>query len=98
MEDYYYLWKTLLFSSVLLILYSVLKLVHSIWWGPICLEKYFRQQGIRGTSYKPLHGDREDIKRSSTEAWSKPMTLNHRIAPRVIPFFYYMVQTYGKQQ
>ena len=35
-------------------------------------------------------------KKYTKEAWSKPMTLEHRIAPRVTPLFHDMVQKYGK--
>ncbi|KAL5559531.1 hypothetical protein UlMin_035742 [Ulmus minor] len=88
--------KTLLLSWVVLIVYYVLKVVYFIWWKPIYLEKLLRQRGIKGTSYKFLHGDMEEVKRSSMEALSKPMSFNHIIEPRVLPFFYDMVQKYGK--
>ncbi|PON41243.1 Cytochrome P450, E-class, group I [Trema orientale] len=92
-----YLFQTSVASSVLfLILYFVVKVIHNIWWKPIHLEKLLRQQGIKGTPYKLLRGDMEEIRRSTMEAWSKPMSLNHHIVPRVLPFFYDMVQKYGK--
>ncbi|XP_059454567.1 cytochrome P450 CYP72A616-like [Corylus avellana] len=95
MEDYN-IFKNLAISSALLILCAVIRVVYTIWWRPKSLEKQLRQQGIKGTSYKLLHGDMKEIKKSTIQALSKPMTLNHRIAPRVLPFFHEMVQKYGK--
>lgn len=94
MEDYN-IFKNLAISSALLILCAVIRVVYTIWWRPKSLEKQLRQQGIKGTSYKILHGDMKEIKKSTIQALSKPMTLNHRIAPRVLPFFHEMVQKYG---
>ncbi|ONI33087.1 hypothetical protein PRUPE_1G404900 [Prunus persica] len=88
--------KTLTFSLVSLILYSVGRVVQVYWLRPKSLEKQLRQQGIRGRSYKLFQDDMKEIKMSSEEAWSKPMSLKHQIAPRVFPFFDQMVQNYGK--
>nr|UNP59808.1 schizocycline synthase [Camptotheca acuminata] len=89
------IFKALVFSCVFLILYCVKRVVYTIWWRPRSLEKHLKLQGIRGTSYKLLYGDMKEIKRFTKEAWSKPMSLNHRIVPRVFPFFHEMVQKYG---
>ncbi|XP_059455349.1 cytochrome P450 CYP72A616-like [Corylus avellana] len=94
MEDY--IFKLVAISSALLLLYPVIRVVHVIWWRPKRLEKQLRQQGIRGTSYKLLHGDIREIKKCTGEAWSKPMTLDHQISPRALPFFHQMLQKYGK--
>jgi hypothetical protein len=94
----YHIFKTLVISSALIVLlYSVIRAVYIIWLRPKSLEKYLRRQGIRGTSYKLLYGDMKEIKKSTMDAWSKPMSLKHQIAPRVSPFFHQMVQKYGKQ-
>ncbi|EXB74885.1 Secologanin synthase [Morus notabilis] len=91
-----YLFEIVVLSSVLLILYAVLRVAYVVWWRPNYLEKVLRRQGIRGTSYKFLRGDMAEIRRSILEAQSKPMSLNHHITPRVFPFFYDMMQKYGK--
>lgn len=96
MEEFFYIFKLLAISSALLILYPVIGVVYVIWWRPKSLEKQLRQQGIRGTSYKLLHGDVKEIQEYNREAWSKPMTtLDHQISPRVSPFFHQLVQKYG---
>ncbi|GMY29058.1 cytochrome P450 72A397-like [Fagus crenata] len=64
--------------------------VYIIWWRPKSLEKYLRRQGIRGTSYKLLYDDMKEIKKSTMDAWSKPMSLKHHIAPRAAPVFHQM--------
>ncbi|XP_062098662.1 cytochrome P450 CYP72A616-like [Humulus lupulus] len=80
-----------------MILYALLKVLYNIWWKPIHLEKLLRHQGIKGTSYKLLRGDLDEIKRSTIEAQSKPMSLNnHEIMPRVFPFFHDLMQKYGR--
>lgn len=92
-----YLFEIVVLSSVLLILYAVLRVAYVVWWRPNYLEKVLRRQGIRGTSYKFLRGDMAEIRRSTLEAQSKPMSLNHHIMPRVFPFFYDVMQKYGTQ-
>ncbi|KAK7306767.1 hypothetical protein VNO77_44723 [Canavalia gladiata] len=94
MEDYTF--KTLIISFTLLVLHVTIKFVYSIWWRPKSMEKVLRLQGIRGTSYKFLKGDMPEMMKSSQEASSKPMSLNHQIVPRVIPFLHQMVEQYGK--
>ncbi|KAK4600445.1 hypothetical protein RGQ29_010192 [Quercus rubra] len=94
MEDH--IFKTLAISSAIIVLYSVIRVVYNIWWKPKSLGKQLRKQGIRGTSYKLLYGDKKEVAECTKEAWSKPMSLNHQIAPRVSPFFYQMVKNYGK--
>ncbi|GMY29050.1 cytochrome P450 72A397-like [Fagus crenata] len=76
----YHIFKTLVISSALIVLlYSVIRAVYIIWWRPKSLEKYLRRQGIRGTSYKLLYGDMKEIKKSTMDAWSKPMSLSIRL-------------------
>ncbi|KAJ4971301.1 hypothetical protein NE237_004400 [Protea cynaroides] len=74
-----------------------MRVVDSIWWRPKRLEKQLKQQGIKGTPYKLLHGDMKEHARSITEAWSKPMSLNHQIPPRILPFVHETVQKYEKK-
>ncbi|KAJ6894277.1 hypothetical protein NC652_028140 [Populus alba x Populus x berolinensis] len=94
MEDF--IFRGFLSSSLLLSLYVVFRVAHTFWLKPKSQEKRLRKQGIRGTSYKLLNGDKKEFARSSKEARSRPIALNQEIAPRVLPFFYKMVQIYGK--
>ncbi|XVE65879.1 hypothetical protein DITRI_Ditri08aG0034800 [Diplodiscus trichospermus] len=88
--------NTFVVSAASLFLYSALRIIYAVRWRPKSLEKYFKQQGIKGTSYKLFHGDTKEIVRSSKEAWSRPINLTHHIVPRVVPFIYQMVESYGK--
>ena len=91
---------TLLISSASLVLYGLMRVVYVVWWRPKSLEKQLRQQGIQGTSFNLLQfhgGDMRKMAKVSKETWSKPMTLNHHIAPYVLPSSHQMVQKYGKQ-
>ncbi|CAN0909010.1 Cytochrome P450 CYP72A616 [Linum grandiflorum] len=81
--------------AAMLLLYSTAKLSYSFWWKPKSLERKLKQQGIKGTSYKPLFGDLKDFITCITESWSKPVSLSHRIAGRVDPFTLSIVQKYG---
>ncbi|XP_027074355.1 cytochrome P450 CYP72A616 [Coffea arabica] len=83
-------------TALLLVSYFFLKVFYSIWWKPKWLERRLKQQGIRGNPYKLLIGDMKDFMKQITEAWSKPMSLSHQIAPRVDPFTLNTAQKYGK--
>ncbi|XP_077227496.1 cytochrome P450 CYP72A616-like [Tasmannia lanceolata] len=85
----------LLISCVLLFLW-ISRLVYSIWWRPMKLERYLKKQGIKGPPYKLLYGNlKENISLVKKES-SKPMNLSHQIVPRVAPFLYETMKNYGK--
>ncbi|KAI4337182.1 hypothetical protein L6164_015629 [Bauhinia variegata] len=90
------IYKTFMISAFFVALHVISKFAHKFWWRPKSMQNLLRQQGIRGTCYKLLSGDMPEMKRCEEEALSKPINLNHRIVPRVIPFFHQMVQKYGK--
>ncbi|KAM6583577.1 hypothetical protein CsatB_010579 [Cannabis sativa] len=82
-------------SSLILLPYGVAKAFYTIWWKPKSLERNFKQQGIKGTLYRPLVGDVKEYVTMITEAWDKPLNLTHQIVPRVDPFTLATVQKYG---
>lgn len=94
----YLIIQSLKITSLLLLSYIFMRVFYSIWWKPKRLERCLKQQGIRGNPYKPLIGDMKDFMKQITEAWSKPMSLSHRIAPRVDPFTHNTIQKHGKLQ
>ncbi|XP_077228239.1 cytochrome P450 CYP72A616-like [Tasmannia lanceolata] len=86
---------SLLITSVLLVSW-ISRLVYSIWWRPMKLERYLKEQGIKGPPYKLLYGNlKENISLVKKES-SKPMNLSHHIVPRVVPFPYETMKRYGK--
>ncbi|KAM2403317.1 hypothetical protein ACFX1X_031089 [Malus domestica] len=72
------------------------RVVNWLWLRPKKLERYLRQQGLAGNSYRFLVGDLKERTMMLKQAYSKPMNLSHDIAPRVLPFEYHSVNTYGK--
>ncbi|XP_027341632.1 cytochrome P450 CYP72A219-like [Abrus precatorius] len=88
--------KTMMFSLLFLVLCITGKLISKFWWGPKSVEKQLRKQGVRGNSYKLFNGDVEVLKKCTAEALSMPISLNHQIVPRVMPFFHQMVENHGK--
>ncbi|KAI9191584.1 hypothetical protein LWI28_010431 [Acer negundo] len=99
MENCTTLITTLLISSASLVFYGLMRVVYVVWWKPKSLERQLRQQGIKGTSFNLLQfrgGDMKKMAKVYKETWSKPMSLNHHIAPYVLPSFHQMVQKYGK--
>ncbi|KAL1291070.1 hypothetical protein AAHE18_20G175000 [Arachis hypogaea] len=93
-EDEYMLLESMAGCFGFLVLYILVKLVHSIWWKPTSTEKLLKKQGIKGTCYKPFKGDIPEMNKCAREAASKPINLNHQIVPRVFPFVHKMVRKY----
>ncbi|KAG8386768.1 hypothetical protein BUALT_Bualt03G0183300 [Buddleja alternifolia] len=66
-----------------------------VWFEPRKVEKWLRQQGFNGNSYRFLIGDYKEIGAIRKEAQSKPISFSHDIAPRVIPFIHQSFEKYG---
>ncbi|KAJ8567965.1 hypothetical protein K7X08_020687 [Anisodus acutangulus] len=67
-----------------------------LWFNPEKLEKYLRQQGLNGNSYRLLCGDLKEGYMMSKEAKSKAMNFSNDIAPRVSHLLHKTFTTYGK--
>ncbi|XP_068338705.1 cytochrome P450 CYP72A219-like [Pyrus communis] len=72
------------------------RLLNWLWLRPKKLERYLRQQGLTGNSYRFYTGDMNEISTMIKQAYSKPVNLSHDIARRVIPFDCQLVNTCGK--
>ncbi|MFS7994150.1 putative secologanin synthase [Helianthus anomalus] len=77
-------------------LYFIWRILNWLWIKPKKIEKFLRDQGIKGTPYRFLYGDLKETVEMMNEAKSKPMSLTHDVAPRVSPFFYKSITTLGK--
>eukprot|EP00262_Sarcandra_glabra_P012796 TRINITY_DN337_c0_g1_i1.p1 TRINITY_DN337_c0_g1~~TRINITY_DN337_c0_g1_i1.p1 ORF type:complete len:514 (-),score=68.13 TRINITY_DN337_c0_g1_i1:166-1707(-) len=90
----------LLFSFLLVsttvILCWILRIFYVIWWKPMTMQRYLRKHGIKGPPYRLLYGNLKENVMMSKEARSKPMSLSHRIVPRVMPFLFETANNYGK--
>ncbi|KAK1258849.1 Secologanin synthase [Acorus gramineus] len=86
----------LLISSALLLFYAT-KITVSIWWRPRCIERQLNQQGIKGNPCRLFFGDMKEELKVLMEAWSRPIGLNHKIVPRVLPYVHQTVEKHGRK-
>ncbi|GJY99004.1 cytochrome P450 CYP72A219-like protein [Tanacetum coccineum] len=82
-------------AIVLVAIYSW-RFLNWVWLKPKKMEKFLRDQGLKGTSYKFLYGDVKDMVKMITEAYKKPINLDDDIVPRVLSFAHSIVTTHGK--
>jgi PHYB activation tagged suppressor 1 len=86
----------LLFSSLCIyLIFTLVKVLHKLWWTPIRIQNFMASQGIRGPSYRFIHGSTKEVLIMKKEAMAKPMTLSHNIFPKVLPQIYTWINTYG---
>ncbi|KAE8710157.1 Malectin/receptor-like protein kinase family protein, putative isoform 1 [Hibiscus syriacus] len=52
------------------------------------MQYQLRKQGIKGPSYKFIHGNNKEILEMRNEALTKPLGLSDDILPRVLPHVY----------
>uniref|UniRef100_M1BGH1 CYP72A56 n=1 Tax=Solanum tuberosum TaxID=4113 RepID=M1BGH1_SOLTU len=84
--------------SVAILLVYTWKVLNWAWFRPKKLEKFLRQQGLCGNSYRLLHGDLKEFSKSIKEAQSKPIdNLSNDIAPRIIPYFIQTISKYDER-
>ncbi|KAF3677337.1 hypothetical protein FXO38_03848 [Capsicum annuum] len=84
-------------ASITITLFVYLwRVLNWIWFRPKKMEKLLRKQGLKGNSYRILHGDLKELSRMIKEAYPKPMNLSDdNIAPRIVPFFLETIKKYG---
>lgn len=66
-----------------------------VWIKPKKIERLFRQQGMKGSSYKFLYGDTKETELMYQKANSKPLGLHDDIVPRLMPNIVDSIQKYG---
>ncbi|PPD99739.1 hypothetical protein GOBAR_DD03211 [Gossypium barbadense] len=87
----------ILSSFVCLCLLLVLfRFLHRFWWTPVYIQYRLGSQGIKGPSYKFIHGNTKEMLKMKNEALSKPLSLLDDIFPRVLPHVYTWMNNYGK--
>ncbi|KAJ0725285.1 putative secologanin synthase [Helianthus annuus] len=77
-------------------LFYTWRVLNWLWFKPKKMEKFLRDQGLKGTPYRFMYGDLKEMEQMMSEAKSKPMNLTHDITPRVAPFFHKSLTTLGK--
>nr|GMD28630.1 cytochrome P450 CYP749A22-like [Ipomoea batatas] len=85
----------IIFISSLLVLAAWL--CEKLWWAPVHIQKLMSSQGIKGPSYRFLHGNTKEISEARRGITSKPMEdyLSHHIFPRILPHIYSWKRLYG---
>ncbi|KAH9723611.1 cytochrome P450 72A15 [Citrus sinensis] len=71
------------------------RVLNWVWLRPKKLEKFLRQQGLKGNSYRLLFGDLKENFIELKEAKARPLSLDDDIAIRVNPFLHKLVNDYG---
>ncbi|OMO72099.1 Cytochrome P450 [Corchorus olitorius] len=80
-----------------LLIALISKFLDKYWFTPLRIQRAMNLQGIKGPSYKFMHGNNKEILKMIMEAQSKPMaTMSHDILPRVHPHIYSWLNLYGK--
>lgn len=69
-----------------------------VWLKPKKLEKWLRQHGFSGNSYRLLHGDIKDRTQLHIQAASQPISISDSHQRRILPYDYHILQTYGTVQ
>ncbi|XAR56399.1 Secologanin synthase [Bertholletia excelsa] len=72
------------------------RVLNWLWLRPKRLERCLREQGLRGNSYRLLHGDTDEHKMMVKLATSGPINLSDDICLRVVPFYHHLIEKFGK--
>ncbi|KAF8389903.1 hypothetical protein HHK36_024421 [Tetracentron sinense] len=88
----------LLFLSTYMCLYLIfglVKFLYKVWWNPIRIRKVMASQGIKGPSYRFIHGSTKEVTNMINDSMSRPMELSHDVFPRLQPHIHSWIKTYG---
>lgn len=87
---------TALCTFLLLLALIFIKIFHKLWWIPTRTQKFMAAQGIRGPSYKLVHGNNKEISNMLMEAMSRPvLNLSHEVLSAVQPHIHSWTKIYG---
>ncbi|XP_024018246.1 cytochrome P450 CYP749A22 [Morus notabilis] len=79
------------------LLLALIKISNKLWWSPTRLQHLMRLRGIKGPSYRFIHGSTKEILTMQKEAMARPMPcLSHDIFPKLQPHIHYWTNLYGK--
>ncbi|KAL8218625.1 hypothetical protein R6Q57_021998 [Mikania cordata] len=73
------------------------KLLNWVWLKPKKLEKWLRNEGYKGNSYKLLMGDMIELATIMKEGKSKPIQVTHDITSYALPFDHHIISKYGEK-
>nr|GEZ05750.1 cytochrome P450 CYP72A219-like [Tanacetum cinerariifolium] len=72
-------------------------LLNWVWLKPKKLEKWLRNEGYNGNSYKLVPGDMKEFAKTVKEARSKPIPITHDITSYALPFDHHIITKYGEK-
>ncbi|KAL6529780.1 hypothetical protein OROGR_015403 [Orobanche gracilis] len=87
------------------ILYSVLlvglialtfKFLNWVWFRPKRLEKFLRNQGLHGNSYRLLLGDMKDLISVTEQEQPKSIQISDHLPPHILPYYHQIITKYGE--
>ncbi|KAI5574114.1 hypothetical protein BDE02_10G125000 [Populus trichocarpa] len=90
---------TIIFLSSCGCLYLLLLFINffnKVWWTPIRIQSALHSQGVKGPSYRFLHGNLKEIINLRKEAMSSPTELCHQSFSRIQPHVYLWSKLHGK--
>ncbi|XP_061973861.1 cytochrome P450 CYP749A22-like [Populus nigra] len=90
---------TIIFLSSCGCLYLLLLFINffnKAWWTPIRIQSALHSQGVKGPSYRFLHGNLKEIINLRKEAMSSPTELCHQSFSRIQPHVYLWSKLHGK--
>ncbi|XP_058193595.1 cytochrome P450 CYP749A22-like [Rhododendron vialii] len=89
---------TFLSTGLCIFLLVVLfRLLHEVWWTPVRIQHIMASQGVKGPSYRFLHGNTKEIIHMKEESISSAMDFSsHDVFPRIMPHIHAWKQLYGK--
>ncbi|XP_050204009.1 cytochrome P450 CYP749A22-like [Mercurialis annua] len=76
-------------------LINLIKFLNKVLWTPIRIQSSMRAQGIRGPSYRFLHGNTREITDMRNRIMNGPMDLGHEMLSRIQPHIYSWIKLYG---
>jgi PHYB activation tagged suppressor 1 len=85
----------LIWILFLIALSTLILFMNKVWWTPIRIQSFMKSQGLKGPSYKFLHGNTKEIMQFRKESRSNPMDLSHDIFSRIQPHIYSWIKLYG---
>ncbi|KAH0991249.1 hypothetical protein GBA52_002732 [Prunus armeniaca] len=80
----------------LLLVLAFIKILHKLWWTPIRMQRLMALQGIKGPSYRFIHGNTKEISNMKKEVMGRPHILSHDIFSVVQPHVHSWTNIYGK--
>ncbi|CAL9029062.1 unnamed protein product [Prunus brigantina] len=84
------------FVCIFIVLAAFFKIFHKLWWTPTQIQKLMALQGIKGPSYRLIHGNTKEISNMQKEAMARPRNLSHDVFALVQPHLHSWTKIYGK--